>query len=233
MTPADLARLEKLYALTESDRDGEAHAALAATKALLAKHNKTMRDIPTLLGPAKAVLSSYEPSNPWSPQWRPWVQLIMPHQRRRLRANLVTRNVTGADLGSFFPVVKLLGSYHGEVWLTEMHPSNDDIVNGLIADWVDKPDIMIRSMLLSNLVAELKVSPDLKFVADRPLSRYEAEVRARYAADQAWLESVDNGLEEEDRQARPEAERMRREARAKQPQPDPQPGLLNVKPFPR
>ena len=49
---ADLDRLRKVYALTDSPNENEAAAALAKLRAMLAAEGKAMRDLPALLAPA-------------------------------------------------------------------------------------------------------------------------------------------------------------------------------------
>jgi hypothetical protein len=138
MDAQDLNRLKKLLALGDSANEGERHNAIAAAGALLKRHGKSMVDLSEILQ-QDSISSMPEPD--WlrrgkedlrrhqetaahrgngAPEPKPAKDgvLIAPEQRAKLLANFEASRKAGWRL-DHKPVVKLVGKYLGEVWLTE------------------------------------------------------------------------------------------------------------------
>jgi len=230
-TPLDektLRRLGDLFAMMGSPNRQEAERAREAADRLLAKFGKSMTDLAEIVrsaakgkasaGPAR----DYPPPDSYAQPSRPATDgvLITPEQRAQLLANFEASRKAGKRL-DHNPVVKLLGKYLGEVWLTEMSAFDRDVVYGMVSDAGRAGSPFIGEVRISDLIADMKPARDTAFTADRPLSAYEAEERAEQARMDADNERMNEELEEEDRQAREEGARARREANGHRAEPTP------------
>jgi Protein of unknown function (DUF2958) len=214
-----LTRLGDLFAMMGSPNRQEAERAREAADRLLAKFGKSMTDLAEIVrsaakGNASAGPASDYPSpDSYAQPSRPATDgvLITPEQRTQLLANSEASRKAGKRL-DHRPVVKLVGKYLGQVWLTEMSANDRDVVYGLVADVSNTPEVVVGQFRVSDVIADMKPVRDTAFTADRPLSAYEAEERAEQAQMDADNEAMFREFEEEDRQARADAARARRDA---------------------